>query len=29
MQLQATVQDGALTLSGANGSAVVEPVRWK
>lgn len=29
MQLQATVQDGALTLSGANGSVVVEPLRWK
>ncbi|WP_313070673.1 YaeQ family protein [Melaminivora sp.] len=29
MQLQATVQDGALTLSGAAASVTVEPQRWK
>ncbi len=29
MQLQATVQDGALTLSSTQGSVVVEPLRWK
>jgi len=29
MQLQATVQDGALTLSSGLGSVLVEPVRWK
>ncbi len=29
MQLQATVQDGALTLSGQQGSVHVEPIRWK
>ena len=29
MQLQATVQDGALTLSSANGSVHVEPQRWQ
>ncbi|AVP56727.1 YaeQ family protein [Pulveribacter suum] len=29
MQLQATVQDGALTLSSTGGSVVVEPLRWK
>ncbi len=29
MQLQATVQDGALTLSSDRGSVVVEPIRWK
>lgn len=29
MQLQATIQDGALTLSGAHGSALIEPQRWK
>jgi len=29
MQLQATVQDGALTMSHTRGSVVVEPVRWK
>lgn len=28
MQLQATVQDGALTLSGDTGSVHVEPLRW-
>lgn len=29
MQLQATVQDGALTLSSARGSVHLEPERWK
>ena len=29
MQLQATVQEGALTLSSALGSVMVEPIRWK
>ena len=29
MQLQATVQEGALTLSDNAHSVVVEPVRWK
>ena len=29
MQLQATVQEGALTLSSTLGSVHVEPVRWK
>ncbi|MBS0390606.1 MAG: YaeQ family protein [Proteobacteria bacterium] len=29
MQLQATVQEGALTLSSALGSVHVEPLRWK
>lgn len=29
MQLQATVQESALTLSSNLGSVVVEPVRWK
>jgi uncharacterized protein YaeQ len=29
MQLQATVLDGALTLSSAHGSVVLEPERWK
>ncbi|MBY0410730.1 MAG: YaeQ family protein [Burkholderiaceae bacterium] len=29
MQLQATVQEGALTLSSQRGSVHVEPVRWK
>ena len=29
MQLQATVQEGALTLSSTQGSVHVEPVRWK
>ena len=29
MQLQATVQEGALTLSSTRASAVVEPLRWK
>ena len=28
MQLQATVQDGAVTISGEAGSVVIEPVRW-
>ena len=29
MQLQATVQEGALTLSSQQGSVHIEPVRWK
>ena len=29
MQLQATLQEGALTLSSARGSATIEPQRWK
>lgn len=29
MQLQATVQEGALTLSSTQGSVVIEPARWK
>ena len=29
MQLQATVQEGALTLSSERGSVHLEPVRWK
>ena len=29
MQLQATVQEGAITLSSTQGSLHVEPVRWK
>jgi uncharacterized protein YaeQ len=29
MQLQATVMDGALTLSNERGSVSLEPVRWK
>ncbi len=29
MQLQATVQEGALTLSSTQGSAYVEALRWK
>ncbi len=29
MQLQATVQEGMLTLSSEKGSVTVEPVRWK
>ncbi len=29
MQLQATVQDGAVTLSGDAGSVHIEPVRWR
>ena len=29
MQLQATVQEGVLTLSGDRGSVAVEPIRWK
>lgn len=29
MQLQATVQDGVLTLSGEQASLSVEPQRWK
>ena len=29
MQLQATVQDGAVTLSGDKGSVHIEPTRWK
>ena len=29
MQLQATVQEGVLTLSGTRGSVPTEPLRWK
>ena len=29
MQLQATVQEGVLTLSGTRGSVSTEPLRWK
>ena len=29
MALQATVQEGVLTLSGAGGSVALEPLRWK
>ncbi len=29
MQLQATLQEGAITLSSSQGSVHVEPVRWK
>jgi hypothetical protein len=29
MNLQATVQDGALMLGNAGQTVVVEPVRWK
>jgi len=29
MQLQATLQDGALTLSSTQGSVHLEPERWK
>lgn len=29
MQLQATIQDGAITLSHARGSVQIEPQRWK
>jgi len=29
MQLQATIQEGALMLSSARGSAQIEPIRWK
>ncbi|MDZ4124881.1 MAG: YaeQ family protein, partial [Hydrogenophaga sp.] len=29
MQLQATVQEGALTLSSTLGSVHIEPIRWK
>lgn len=29
MQLQATVQEGVLTLSSDRGSVAVEPIRWK
>jgi uncharacterized protein YaeQ len=29
MQLQATIQEGTLMLSGAGGTVDVEPVRWK
>ena len=28
MQLQATVQDGAVTISGETGSVMIEPQRW-
>lgn len=29
MQLQATVQDGAVTISGAAGSVHIEPLAWR
>ena len=29
MQLQATIQEGSITLSSQLGSVVVEPIRWK
>ena len=29
MQLQALVQDGAITLSSTQGSVHIEPLRWK
>ena len=29
MQLQATIQEGAITISSTQGSVHVEPVRWK
>lgn len=29
MQLQATIQEGSITLSSKLGSVVVEPIRWK
>jgi uncharacterized protein YaeQ len=29
MQLQATIQDGAITLGSASGSVHLEPQRWK
>ena len=29
MQLQATIQEGQLTLSSDKGTVFVEPVRWK
>ena len=29
MQLQATIQDGAVTLSGQQGSVHLEPLRWR
>ena len=29
MQLQATVQDGAVTISGQTGSVHIEPLRWR
>ena len=29
MQLQATIQEGAITLSSQRGSVAMEPVRWK
>ena len=29
MQLQATIQEGALTLSSNLGTVFVEPLRWK
>lgn len=29
MQLQATIQEGSLLLSGAQGTVEIEPVRWK
>jgi uncharacterized protein YaeQ len=29
MQLQATIQEGAITLSSNLGSVTIEPIRWK
>ena len=29
MQLQATIQEGQLTLSSDKGTVFVEPIRWK
>ncbi|MDT4849010.1 putative protein YaeQ [compost metagenome] len=29
MQLQATLQEGVLTLSSERGSVAIEPIRWK
>jgi uncharacterized protein YaeQ len=29
MQLQATIQEGSLTLNSAMGMVTIEPIRWK
>jgi hypothetical protein len=29
MQLQATIQEGALTLNSAQGMVTIEPIVWK
>jgi len=29
MQIQATIQEGAITLSSSKGSVDIEPIRWK